>query len=227
MNNNIENHFFIDADYEEIEQANKGLRRIPIKRKNKETGEVTTKNYVPVSERIKAFRKVYPVGFINTEIELEDDNKCRFKATIYQYYDGPVLAVARAEENRNNGLINKTSLIENCETSAVGRALGMCGFGIDNDLASAEEVQNAVSQQDYLEDKEMTEEQIKIIAKMDADLKDTIRKFYGKDPLKLNYKQAKEAIESAMKRNLIKSPKDEKIEKIEKEIEEKNEEDVF
>ena len=48
---------------------------------------------------------------------------------------------------------NKTSYIENCETSAVGRALGMCGFGIDTSIASAEEVQNAMANQKTKETK--------------------------------------------------------------------------
>ena len=44
--------------------------------------------------------------------------------------------------------INKTSALENCETSAVGRALGMLGIGIDGSIASADEVKNAVHQQE-------------------------------------------------------------------------------
>ena len=47
----------------------------------------------------------------------------------------------------NSSFINKTSYIENCETSAVGRALGMAGIGIDTAVASAEEVQNAINNQ--------------------------------------------------------------------------------
>ena len=58
-----------------------------------------------------------------------------------------VLGVGHAYEKEGSTFINKTSYIENCETSAVGRALGMAGFGIDTSVASAEEVQNAINNQ--------------------------------------------------------------------------------
>jgi galactitol-specific phosphotransferase system IIB component len=68
-----------------------------------------------------------------------------FKATIY---DGErILGTGHAFEEQTSTFINKTSYIENCETSAVGRALGMCGFGIDTSVASAEEVENAINNQ--------------------------------------------------------------------------------
>jgi hypothetical protein len=61
--------------------------------------------------------------------------------------DGVLVATAHAYEKEGSSFINKTSYIENCETSAVGRALGMYGIGIDTSLASADEVANAVTQQ--------------------------------------------------------------------------------
>jgi hypothetical protein len=60
---------------------------------------------------------------------------------------------------RQNGFVTLTS---NCETSAVGRALGMCGFGIDTSVASAEEVQNAMANQ---EEKKATPKQVEILKK--------------------------------------------------------------
>ena len=60
---------------------------------------------------------------------------------------GNVLSTGYAQEKENASVVNRTSYIENCETSAVGRALGMCGFGIDASVASAEEVKNAIEQQ--------------------------------------------------------------------------------
>ena len=65
--------------------------------------------------------------------------------------DGKLLGTGTAQEKETSSFINKTSFIENCETSAVGRALGMCGFGIDTSIASAEEVQNAINNQDKVE----------------------------------------------------------------------------
>jgi hypothetical protein len=57
------------------------------------------------------------------------------------------LATGYAQEKESSSFINKTSYIENCETSAVGRALGFCGFGIDVSVASYEEVANAINNQ--------------------------------------------------------------------------------
>ena len=58
--------------------------------------------------------------------------------------EGMVVAVGHAHETRSGSHINKTSFVENCETSAVGRALGMMGIGIDTSIASANEVEMAM-----------------------------------------------------------------------------------
>jgi len=52
-----------------------------------------------------------------------------------------------AHEDESKSQINRTSAIENCETSATGRALGLLGLGSESSIASAEEVQNAIHQQ--------------------------------------------------------------------------------
>ena len=59
--------------------------------------------------------------------------------------DGEVIAQGHAHEVRGSSNINKTSYIENCETSAVGRALAMLGIGIDTSIASANEVEDAIA----------------------------------------------------------------------------------
>ena len=64
-----------------------------------------------------------------------------------------LLGTGFAQEKENSSFINKTSYIENCETSAIGRALGMCGYGVDVSVASAEEVQNAIHNQQMDEKK--------------------------------------------------------------------------
>ena len=61
--------------------------------------------------------------------------------------EGKILATGMAQEKENSSFINKTSFIENCETSSVGRALGMCGLGVDMSIASALEVTNAINNQ--------------------------------------------------------------------------------
>ena len=69
------------------------------------------------------------------------------KASIHDE-EGRLLGTGTAYEKEGSSNINKTSYIENCETSAVGRALAMCGLGIDLSVASFEEVQNAIEQQE-------------------------------------------------------------------------------
>ena len=61
--------------------------------------------------------------------------------------EGNVRATGYAYEKEGSTFINKTSYIENCETSAIGRALGIFGIGIDGSVASAEEVRNAKANQ--------------------------------------------------------------------------------
>ena len=109
------------------------------------TTDIKGKDYVEVNQRIKAFRMVYPTGLIETEMVSNENGICIFRAKIY---GDTLLATGTAYEKENSSFINKTSYIENCETSAVGRALGLAGFGIDNSVASAEEVENAIENQD-------------------------------------------------------------------------------
>ena len=125
--------------FEQIQKANETIR----------TTSVQGKEYAEVNQRIKAFRQLYPTGAIITEMVSNENGVCIFKA-MCGYYDGDtmiILGVGTAYEKEGSSFINKTSYIENCETSAVGRALGMCGFGIDTSVASAEEVQNAINNQ--------------------------------------------------------------------------------
>lgn len=134
----------MDIKYTDIEKANKALK----------TTDVKGKGYVEVNQRVKAFRMVYPMGFIQTEIMEHDAGKVMMKAIVGYYINGTekvILGTGMAFELQNASFINKTSYIENCETSAVGRALGMAGFGIDASIASAEEVQNAQAQQEAQE----------------------------------------------------------------------------
>lgn len=122
--------------FEDIEKANKCLIGTDIK----------GKSYIEVNQRIKAYRMVYPNGMIKPEIKSLKDGVCIFRAEVTND-NGDVIGVGHAYEKENSTFINKTSYIENCETSAVGRALGMAGFGIDTSVASAEEVQNAIENQ--------------------------------------------------------------------------------
>jgi hypothetical protein len=124
------------ATYEDIKKANESMTPTDVK----------GKPYMEVNQRIKAFRMVYPQGFIKTELVSLENGVCVIKATV-GVGETMILGTGYAYEKEGSTFINKTSYIENCETSAVGRALGMAGFGIDVSVASAEEVQNAIINQ--------------------------------------------------------------------------------
>ena len=204
--------------FEDIQKANETIKTMPITRTDKQTGKKITKRYAEVNQRIKAFRMVYPTGTIETTMLSDNDGVCTFKAEVY---DGDkLLATGTARENNKSSFINQTNYIENCETSAVGRALGMCGFGVDVSLASADEVQNAIDKQDKIEKSPMTEEQAYTIASLTPDQKDVIRNFYKKDVMKLTYIEAEKTINSLKEKGLIKT-------KEEKELEKKEKEEVF
>ena len=126
--------------FSEIQKANDAIR----------TTTIQNKEYAEVNQRIKAFRMCYPEGFILTEIDSLKDGVCLMTARVGYYganNELVILGMGHAYEKEGSTFINKTSYIENCETSAVGRALGMAGFGIDTSVASAEEVQNAMLNQ--------------------------------------------------------------------------------
>lgn len=122
--------------WEQLAQANATIKTTPIK----------GKDYAEVPQRIKAFRSICPGGAIITEMLSNENGVCVFRATVYDE-EKNIIGTGTAYENEKSSFINKTSYIENCETSAVGRALGMCGFGIDTIVASAEEVTNAINNQ--------------------------------------------------------------------------------
>lgn len=157
--------------FEQIQEANETIAPILLERKDKKTGEIKINKYSEVSQRIKAFRMVYPMGAILTDMVSNENGVCVFTATCGYYDDDGklmVLGTGTAQEKEGSSFINGTSYIENCETSAVGRALGMCGFGIDTSVASAEEVQNAIDNQGKTEPKaepKATPNQIAVLSK--------------------------------------------------------------
>lgn len=131
--------------FKDIEKVNSSLKTTSIK----------GKQYTEVNQRIKAFRMLYPDGFIKTDfIELDTTNGVVVTKTTVGYYDDDgnvhILGTGVAHEWRNKpgAMVNKTSFIENAETSSCGRALGMLGIGIDTAVASAEEVKYAVAHQE-------------------------------------------------------------------------------
>lgn len=129
--------------YEELVKVNGMIATTPIK----------GKQYAEVPQRVKAFRMLYPNGTIDTEIVTHTSGMVVIKATVADD-DGNILATGHAYEKEGSSFINKESYIENCETSAVGRALGFMGLGIDTSICSAEELTNALINQDAKIDKD-------------------------------------------------------------------------
>lgn len=117
--------------YEELQKINKKLKKTDIK----------GKDYVEVNQRILGFRQLYVNGTIETEMISNENGVVTFKAIIKDE-NGKILATGHAQEKENSSFINKASYIENCETSAVGRALGILGIGADTSIRSFEEMEN-------------------------------------------------------------------------------------
>lgn len=179
-----------EIKYEDIQKANDAIK----------TTNIKGKDYAEVNQRIKAFRMVYPQGVIDTEMLSNENGVCIFKARVGYPEDGQfcTLGTGTAYEKENSTFINKTSYIENCETSAVGRALGMAGFGIDTSVASAEEVQNAIANQEVVQ--VITPAQLKILEQLSDTTKKKIYTKYGVGSLEeLTMQQASELIEKLKK----------------------------
>lgn len=126
----------IPITFEDLQRANASINTTPIK----------GKEYAEVNQRIKAFRMLYPEGFITTDLKYLDNGMCVIHARCG--VGEQTLGEGTAYEMESSSFINKTSYIENCETSAVGRALGMAGFGIDTSVCSADELSNALHNQE-------------------------------------------------------------------------------
>lgn len=184
----------MDITFKDIQKANETIV----------TMDVKGNDYATVNQRIKAFRMVYPTGFITTEMISNEDGVCIFRASVgyVDNLDRVVLGTGTAYEKEGSSFINQFSYIENAETSCVGRALGMAGFGIDTSIASYEEVANAVENQnkpDNIDKKKAEVKKSKASAeqKKAAELKskrDLISKYIANDEEKkeayLNYIKA-------------------------------------
>ena len=180
--------------YEDLEKANRLIKPIKITREDKKTGRLVTKNYAEVHQRIKAFRMVYPKGKILPEIISENEGIITFKVTIEDEI-GNVLAIAHARENVKGSFINQSNAIENCETSAIGRALGMCGFGIDSSVASAEEIKNAIKKEEQPVDMvKLLADFEELIIATDTNREDIYKYFNISDNTQMSAKQLQEAI---------------------------------
>lgn len=123
-------------NYEELSWVNDELKTV----------DIGKKPYVQVNDRVQGFRKLFPMGDIKTElVDYKPNESCVFRCHVYDD-DGNHLASGTAQETiEKNKSINRTSMLENCETSAVGRALGFLGIGSVDSIASADEVNKAIN----------------------------------------------------------------------------------
>jgi hypothetical protein len=104
-------------------------------------------NYETVDERIHKFHATYSEGRILTELIAHSDTQFIVKAMAYV---GDVLrATGLAEERVGSSHINKTSALENCETSAIGRCLANLGLSAKGNRPSDTEMSKAERQNDY------------------------------------------------------------------------------
>ena len=180
--------------FEDIRKANEAIGTIDVK----------GKQYAEVNQRIKAFRMVYPTGAILTEMVSNENGICVFRAKVYDEEDN-LIATGTAYEKENSTFINKTSYIENCETSAIGRALGIAGFGIDTSVASAEEVQNAIANQEEIKKSNNKKLELmvklgKLIEEKQVDREKLYEYYKVKDNADMSVKQLEEAIKTLEER---------------------------
>lgn len=112
----------------------------------KTTVNIHGKEYETVASRIQRFREEHPDWSIETDVKTDDDRNSVLVRTSIRNEQSRLMATGHAEEIRNSTQINRSSAIENCETSSVGRALAILGYG-GTELASADELVNALNQQ--------------------------------------------------------------------------------
>jgi len=129
---------------------------VTIEKEIKKTGQIIRKIYETVAERVQKFREVCPVSegwALKTEIRFPNDSSV---LAVTQMIDpnASIVATGTAEEMRNSSYINKTSAVENAETSAIGRCLFAAGFG-GGEFCSADELLTALKRQEKIKEQEL------------------------------------------------------------------------
>jgi hypothetical protein len=117
-----------------------------------QTIDIKGKKYATVDSRVEFFREKFPAWSLETEYPILDLERgicvCR---VVVKDENGKIMSDGYAHEwqSKPGSMVNKTSYIENAQTSAVGRALGFIGIGINGmGIATAEEVQTAIDHQE-------------------------------------------------------------------------------
>jgi hypothetical protein len=103
-------------------------------------------DYEPVEVRLEKFIKDYPSFRISTELEVVEASRYIVKAYLFKNAeDGVAWATGYAEETVTSRGVNQTSALENCETSAIGRALANAGYAPKGKRPSREEMSKVVA----------------------------------------------------------------------------------
>ena len=128
------------------------------------------KEYKTVAERIQEFRAKCPDYGVITKLISDDGNLVVMKCTIVSD-NAAVIATGYAEEIRGSSMINKTSALENAETSAVGRALAFFGLG-GTEIASADEVASAIHAQKNMTGKRVDTQKLDAVVDLAIEIVD-------------------------------------------------------
>ena len=106
--------------------------------------DIKGKKYILVSDRIIFFNENYKEGCINTELITPVESEyIIIKASVYPEGLTGRKFTGYSQATIGDGYINKTSALENAETSAVGRALAFLGIGVIDSVASVDEINKA------------------------------------------------------------------------------------
>lgn len=108
------------------------------------SGRFNLEEYEPVEERITKFWAAHPSGAIRTTLISDDGGRVVFRAEAYKDAGSERPdATGYADETKGSSNVNRTNHVENCETSAIGRALANLGFAVKGKRPSREEMQKA------------------------------------------------------------------------------------
>ncbi len=106
--------------------------------------DIRGKSYIQVKDRILFFNENYPNGAIRTELVKYENGQVIVKAIVTPDVEKSARSFEDfSQASESNGMINKTSALENASTSATGRALALMGIGIIDAVASADEMAKA------------------------------------------------------------------------------------
>lgn len=146
------------------------------------TIDIKGKEYVTVATRILDFNDTYKEGFIITEeLPSEVENQVKFKATVTPDASKPERKfTGHSQAVWGDGMVNKTSALENAETSAVGRALAMMGIGIIESVASVDEINKTTHGEPKTSSRKVSAKQVDYIVSLLGNLGDTQAKYEEK-----------------------------------------------